>query len=179
MTIARTDKILIEWGADRTTRRTVASVDCTVNRLEEPVNPSVKITTENGLARLELHREHGNAIDDTVVDGLIAACRQIEGDDRIRGVMLASQGKLFCPGLDLQQLIDKDRPEMRNFLARFQACILSMFTMEKPMVAALHGHAVAGGCVLALTADWRVLQEGAKVGLNEVKVGVPFPFGFR
>ena len=45
------------------------------------------------------------------------------------------------------------------------------------MVAALHGHAIAGGCVLSLTDDWRILQEGAMVGLNEVLVGVPFPFG--
>jgi enoyl-CoA hydratase len=44
-------------------------------------------------------------------------------------------------------------------------------------VAQLQGHAIAGGCVLALTADWRVLRDGAMVGLNEVRVGVPFPFG--
>ncbi|MCY0726014.1 enoyl-CoA hydratase/isomerase family protein, partial [Klebsiella pneumoniae] len=47
----------------------------------------------------------------------------------------------------------------------------------KPVVAAVGGHAVAGGCVLALTADWRVIKHGAVIGLAEVRVGVPFPFG--
>ena len=66
---------------------------------------------------------------------------------------------------------------MEDFLGRFNACILALYEFAKPLVAQLHGHAIAGGCVLALTTDWRVLKEGALVGLNEVRVGVPFPFG--
>ena len=66
---------------------------------------------------------------------------------------------------------------MEDFMNRFDACILALYGFPKPMVAQVHGHAIAGGCVLALTADWRVLRDGAMVGLNEVRVGVPFPFG--
>ncbi len=138
---------------------------------------SIELDVQDGLARLTLHREHGNAIDDSVVDGLIDACRAIESDPGVGGVLLRAEGKLFCPGLDLQVLIEKDRTEMQAFLSRFNAAVLGLYTLERPVVAALHGHAVAGGCVLALTADWRMLAEGAQVGLAEVKVGVPFPFG--
>ena len=92
-------------------------------------------------------------------------------------MLFAASGKLFCPGLDLQELIELDRPVMTKFLDRFSTCVRRMYTFPKPMVAAIHGHAVAGGCVLSLTADWRVLMPGAMVGLNEVRVGVPFPFG--
>jgi enoyl-CoA hydratase/carnithine racemase len=54
--------------------------------------------------------------------------------------------------------------------------LVSLFGLRKPMVAAVSGHAVAGGCILALTADWRVLRRGGvSIGLNEVKVGVPLP----
>ena len=62
-------------------------------------------------------------------------------------------------------------------MRRFSAAVLTLYTFPKPLVAVMHGHALAGGCVLALTADWRVLGRGAVTGLNEVRVGVPLPFG--
>jgi enoyl-CoA hydratase len=66
---------------------------------------------------------------------------------------------------------------MERFMRRFSAAVLTCYTFPKPVVAVLHGHALAGGCVLALCADWKVLRRGAVIGLNEVKVGVPLPFG--
>jgi enoyl-CoA hydratase len=138
---------------------------------------SVSLVSDLGLATLEISRGHGNAINGGLVDDLIEACRQAEDDPAVRGLMLASSGKLFCPGLDLQELIEYDRAAMGEFLDRFNRCILALYTFSKPMLARVHGHAIAGGCVLALTADWRVLCEGAMVGLNEVRVGVPFPYG--
>lgn len=138
---------------------------------------AVTVDIEDGLGLVRIGRPHGNAINDDVVDGLITACQELDGDPAVRGMLLAASGKLFCPGLDLRELIDYDRPAMERFVARFNACVLVLYTFAKPMVAALHGHAVAGGCVISLTADWRVLRRGAQVGLNEVRVGVPFPFG--
>ena len=129
------------------------------------------------LATVRLDRAHGNAINLDLVDELTATFRKLDTDTSVHGVLLAAAGKLFCPGLDLQELIELDRSEMGRFLERFNACILALYTFSKPLVAALHGHAVAGGCVLALTADWRVLQEDKLIGLNEVRVGVPFPYG--
>lgn len=134
-------------------------------------------TLDGGLLTVRLSRAHGNAINGVVVERLIAACRTAEADPAVRGVLLAASGKLFCPGLDLVELGDLDRPAMARFLDRFNACVLALYSLAKPMVAALSGHAVAGGCVLALTADWRVLRKGARIGLNEVRVGVPLPFG--
>jgi enoyl-CoA hydratase len=54
--------------------------------------------------------------------------------------------------------------------------VWALYGLEKPVVAAVNGAAVAGGCILALTADHRVLRRGAPIGLNEVKVGVPLPW---
>jgi enoyl-CoA hydratase len=135
------------------------------------------LTVDDGLATLRLSRERGNAINGTLVDELISACQQVDAAGDVRGVLLAASGKLFCPGLDLVELSQFDRRAMEHFLHRFNACVLGLFTLSKPMVAAIHGPAIAGGCVLALTADWRILVRGAVVGLNELRAGVPFPFG--
>lgn len=138
---------------------------------------TVTLEVDGALATLRLSRIHGNAINEELVEDLGAACREAAADPRIRGVLLAGAGKLFSPGLDLQDLFDLGRPAMERFLDRFSAVVLALYEFPKPLVARIHGHAVAGGCVLALTADWRVLGEGAMVGLNELRVGLPFPHG--
>jgi len=141
------------------------------------VAKTVTVEVRDGLATLRLGREHGNAINDALVDDLMAACQQIERDAGVQGLLLAAAGKMFCPGLDLRELIELDRTGMERFLRRFNACVLMLYTFPRPVVAALHGHALAGGCVLSMTADWRVLRRGALIGLNEIQVGVPLPFG--
>jgi enoyl-CoA hydratase/carnithine racemase len=141
------------------------------------MSQTLETSAAGGLATVRLNRKHGNAINLDLVDELTATFRKLDLDGDIRGVQLAAAGKLFSPGLDLQELIELKRPDMERFLERFNACILSLYTFSKPLVAAIHGHAVAGGCVLTLTADWRVLQHEKMIGLNEIRVGVPFPYG--
>ncbi|HEX6852808.1 MAG TPA: enoyl-CoA hydratase/isomerase family protein [Candidatus Polarisedimenticolaceae bacterium] len=137
----------------------------------------VRAHVENGFGVVTLAGEHANAIDPDLVAGLRAAFRELARDPGAGAVVLRGEGKLFCPGLDLQDLLPLDRDAMAAFMADFGACVVEMFAFPKPVVAALHGHAVAGGLVLALTADWRLARRGVWLGLNEVKVGVPLPFG--
>lgn len=138
---------------------------------------TVTLTRDGAIGVLRMERPHGNAIDDALVEALVTALVEAESDPAVRGVLLTAGGKIFCPGLDLQELSQLDRAAMERFMQRFCALVLALFTFPKPVVAAMHGHALAGGCVLGLCADWRVLRRGAVVGLNEVKVGVPLPFG--
>jgi Delta3-Delta2-enoyl-CoA isomerase len=137
----------------------------------------IRSERQGPLAVLRLDKARGNAIDEALVDELLRACAEMEADDGVRGVLLASANpKLFCPGLDLVSLIEFDRPRLERFMHAFGRMLVSLFGLRKPMVAAVSGHAVAGGCILALTADWRVLRRGGvSIGLNEVKVGVPLP----
>ncbi len=137
---------------------------------------SVGWTTNDGLATLRMEREHGNAIDATLTRDLLAAIHETAQDPEVRGVLWTSGGKLFCPGLDLIDLVERDRGYLAAFLRDFHACLLALYTYPKPLVTALSGHALAGGCILALSADWRVLQRGAVVGLNEIRAGLPLPF---
>ncbi len=129
------------------------------------------------LAVLRLDKPRGNAIDEELVGELHQACADLEADDGVRGVLLASaHPKLFCPGLDLVSLVEYDRARLQRFMAAFGLMLSALYGLRKPVVAAVSGHAVAGGCILAMAADWRVLRRGGvSVGLNEVKVGVPLP----
>jgi len=137
---------------------------------------TVRIERDGALARLRLDKARGNAIDEALAGDLLAALREVEADAGVAGVLLCSaHPKLFCPGLDLVSLSGYDRPALERFVGLFGELVTALYGFRRPLVAALSGHAVAGGCVLALTADLRVLRRGAQIGLNEVKVGVPLP----
>ena len=139
--------------------------------------PTVRLERKGSLAVLRLDKKRGNAIDGPLVEDLLAAAQDLAEDGDVKGVLLASaHPKLFCPGLDLVTLVEMDRPALEAFMLRFSAMVTALYSLPKPMVAAVAGHAVAGGCVLALTADWRVLAPEAQIGLNEVKVGLPLPW---
>jgi enoyl-CoA hydratase/carnithine racemase len=137
----------------------------------------VRVERDGRAAVLRLDKARGNAIDEPLVLALANAAAELARDDSVRGVLLASaHPKLFCPGLDLVALAEYDRPAMERFMASFAVTVWALYGLAKPVVAAVSGAAVAGGCILALTADHRVLRRGAPIGLNEVKVGVPLPW---
>ena len=137
----------------------------------------VQIERQGALAVLRLSKARGNAIDEPLVEELAGAAAQVAQDAEVRGVLLASgHPKLFCPGLDLVALAEYDRASMERFMMSFAVAVWALYGLPKPVVAAVGGAAVAGGCILALTADHRVLKRGAPIGLNEVKVGVPLPW---
>lgn len=137
----------------------------------------VQIERQGTLAVLRLAKARGNAIDEPLVEELAVAAAEVARDPGVRGVLLASgHSKLFCPGLDLIALAEYDRASMERFMMSFAVAVWALYGLPKPVVAAVSGVAVAGGCILALTADHRVLRRGAPIGLNEVKVGVPLPW---
>jgi enoyl-CoA hydratase/carnithine racemase len=136
------------------------------------------VERHGSLAVVRLDRDHGNAINPSLAADLHRVFGELEDDAAVRGVLLASNHpKLFCPGLDLRELIALDRPAMAAFMGDFADAVLRLYAFRGPLVAALSGPAVAGGCVLALTADHRVLRRGAVVGMGEVRLGVGLPYG--
>jgi enoyl-CoA hydratase/carnithine racemase len=139
---------------------------------------TVRVDRKGRAAVLRLDKARGNAIDEPMVRDVTAAARELAADESVGGVLLTSaHPKLFSPGLDLVTLIELDRGGMERFMLLFAEMVWALYALPKPMVAGINGHAVAGGCILALTADHRVLRRGgAQIGLNEVKVGVPLPW---
>src|SRR5438067_4875985 len=93
-----------------------------------------------------------------------------------RAAVITGEGNAFSAGLDLPSLIDLDRATMRQFMGRFDGIMLRLFELPIPLVAAVNGHAIAGGCVLALQADLRIAADrDARIGLNETQLGIGLP----
>jgi enoyl-CoA hydratase len=139
---------------------------------------SIRLEHAGGFVTARFDKARGNAIDEPFTQELLKVAGELGADPSVRGVLLASaHPKLFSPGLDLVTLSEYDRPAMERFMRVFAEAVWALYALPKPVVAAVSGHAVAGGCILALTADYRVLKRGGiQVGLNEVKVGVPLPW---
>jgi len=132
------------------------------------------IERRDEVAILRLDDGRANAIGPAFLDGMEGA---LDGLGDARAVVVVGFGAIFSAGLDLPSLIALDEPAMQAFIARFGEVMLRLFTLPRPVVAAVNGHAVAGGCVLALQADVRVGadREGTKIGLNETALGIGLP----
>lgn len=116
-----------------------------------------------------------NAMNDEFFSDLQAAMVELQSAEALP-VVLTGSGRCFCAGLDLRELYDLDRTTLSAFVDRLDQTVLAWFTLPRPTVAAVNGHAIAGGCVLALACDVRVaVDHDASIGLNEVQVGIPFP----
>jgi len=114
-----------------------------------------------------------NALGSALMRQLIDALRRAAGGP----VLLHGAGDAFCAGLNLKEMASLDAAGMQAFLALLEDMVLALYEYPGPIAAALNGHAVAGGCVLALGCDWRVMTAapGARIGLNEVAIGARFP----
>ena len=123
---------------------------------------------------------HGitNALSPELVTALTTCLKKVTNDSCITGVVLSSSNdKFFSIGLDIPQLYDFDKKEFYAFYHAFNRMCITLYTLPKPTVAAVTGHAVAGGCILALCCDYRFIAEGRRLmGLNEIKLGVPVPY---
>ena len=94
----------------------------------------------------------------------------------VKAVIVTGSGSSFSAGVDLYRVL-KDGPEYgRRFLPVLDGLLRAALTLPKPLVAAVNGHAIAGGCILAACCDHRIMVEGAgRIGIPELGVGVPFP----
>ena len=138
----------------------------------------IQIEVNDGYATVQLHRPRANAIGRTMVAELLEALSELEGDDSVRCMLLTGTPGMFSAGLDVPELIHFDRPTMTEFWREFNELCHRLYTTDLMTVAAISGHSPAGGCVLAILTDYRIMAEGRyKIGLNEVAVGIPIPGG--
>ncbi len=126
----------------------------------------------SGVVVLTLDRPRANAISPELIEDLRQALRRAAGAP----VVLASSQKIFSGGWDLPLLVGRDRAAMGDFLALYTALVREAFAYEGPLIAALPGHAIAGGLILAAAADERLAAAGeGRLGLSEVALAVPIP----
>jgi enoyl-CoA hydratase len=117
--------------------------------------------------------QHGkvNALDLELLLGITEAMRAV---DQARAVVITGSGSVFSAGVDLRRIVAGGSPYVRDFLPALSGCTMAVFDHPGPVVAAVNGHAIAGGCVIAAACDVRLMSQGT-IGLAELSVGVPFP----
>jgi enoyl-CoA hydratase/carnithine racemase len=138
----------------------------------------ILVEHQDNVAIVKLQRGVTNPLDRGLVDQLGRTLQRVGGDPAVRSVVLGSASdKFFSIGFDIPQLFELARPEFATYYQAFNRVCLDLFTLSKPTVAAITGHAIAGGCILALCCDYRLIADGRKLmGLNEIKLGVPVPY---
>jgi enoyl-CoA hydratase/carnithine racemase len=131
-----------------------------------------------GIVQVTLDRGATHAIDHQTITDLLELLKECAADREVRGLLLGSANhKFFSIGFDIPRLLEMTAEQMGRFYHDFNSLCLRLYTWPKPTVAAITGHAIAGGCILALCCDHRLIAEGRKLmGVNELKLGVPVPF---
>ncbi len=138
---------------------------------------TIKVTVKDRLAIITLNRGKSNALNREMITELNDMILNIDNDSSIGGAMITGTGHFFSAGLDLIELYHYNEEETRSFWQLFFQFTLNLCKFKKPLVAAINGHSPAGGCVIAIACDARVMAEGKYIiGLNEVPVGIIVPF---
>ncbi len=135
---------------------------------------TIEITKEGGNAIVKMNRGKVNAINQEMVDELLTTFEALAIDESVKGVILTGQSHIFSAGLDVVELYGYDRAQIEKFFIAFGSLHIALAKFEKPLIAAITGHSPAGGCVLVIACDYRVMADDEKfrIGLNEVAVNV-------
>jgi enoyl-CoA hydratase len=129
----------------------------------------------DGIAVITLAHGKVNALDLEFCQAITATFRDL-GENGPRAVVLTGQGSSFSAGVDLRQITDGGPDYVAKFIPALVEAFTTVFTHPKPLVTAVNGHAIAGGCVLASCGDHRVMaRANGGIGVPELLVGVPFP----
>jgi enoyl-CoA hydratase len=137
--------------------------------------PAISIELQGQVAVVQMAHGKANALDTAFCRSLIAEFAGLAGRG-CRAAVLTGRGPIFSAGVDLLRLRDGGPDYLDEFLPALSEAFLAVFDSPVPVVAAVNGHAIAGGCILTCACDHRVMNEGhGRIGVTELLVGVPFP----
>jgi len=135
----------------------------------------IEVRQSGGITILEVAHGRANALDRELCEAILDRIEVLRSAGSPAFVLTAAGG-IFSAGVDLKRLLDGGPDYVAGFLPVLSGVFRALFEYPGPVVAAINGHAVAGGCVLACAADRRLMVDsGARVGIPELRVGVPFP----
>ena len=132
----------------------------------------VNLTVEDGIGTIRLDRPKMNAISFQVQAELLEVATEAAADDDVRAVVVYGGERLFAAGNDVKEMAGLSYSEMAKRVAGVQAAVTAVAEIPKPVVAAVTGYALGGGCELALAADFRIAADDATFGQPEVLLGI-------
>ncbi|MFE4001458.1 enoyl-CoA hydratase/isomerase family protein [Nocardioides sp. YIM B13467] len=132
----------------------------------------VNLTVEDGVGTIRLDRPKMNAISFQVQAELLEVATEAAADDDVRAVVVYGGERLFAAGNDVKEMAGLSYSEMAKRVAGVQAAVTAVAEISKPVVAAVTGYALGGGCELALAADFRIAADDATFGQPEVLLGI-------
>jgi enoyl-CoA hydratase len=135
----------------------------------------IEIEMSGSVAIVRIVRGKGNALNIELLEAFDRCLDTLAGPDT-RAVVITGKGSVFGAGVDLSELVAGGQDYVRRFIPLLNQVFERLAKFPKPMVAAVNGHAIAGGAILMLACDQRIAANGsARFGLTEIQVGVPFP----
>ena len=136
----------------------------------------IQVTEHDGIVTIRLDRGKAHALDLDLCRALVRAFTEVDRNDEVKGVILTGTGSVFSAGVDLVRYLEGGDEYVDRFVPSFIATLRALFSLSTPVVAAVNGHAIAGGCVLAAACDYRIMARGTgTIGVPELRVGLPFP----
>jgi enoyl-CoA hydratase/carnithine racemase len=132
----------------------------------------VQLEVDGGIGTIRLDRPPMNALNSAVQDELLAAANQAAERADVRAVILYGGPKVFAAGADIKEMQDRSYADMASRPLGLSVACDALARIPKPVVAAVTGYALGGGCEIALTADFRVCGDNAKFGQPEILLGI-------
>lgn len=131
-----------------------------------------RVSTADGLAEVTFSRGKVNALNEPAVEELRACFHQLADDPEVKAIIFTGVGKFFSFGFDIPEFLSYPKTSFTRYVTKLTGLYTDLFTYPKPVIAVLNGHTVAGGCMLALACDHRIMVSGkAKISLNEITFG--------
>jgi len=132
----------------------------------------VLTAVHDGVATVTLRRGKVNAINEAMTEELLGCLAGLSDDPQVKAVVLTGHGGFFSFGLDIPEFLTYPREDFLRFVEKFADLYTTTFLLKKPVIAALNGHTIAGGCMLATACDYRIMASGkARISLNEITFG--------
>lgn len=135
----------------------------------------LNIEIHNATAVLAMNHGKVNAMNLELVEEFNKSLNALASDSQVRALIIAGNWQVFSAGVDLKRIVNERPDYLDKFLPALSRLFENALNFPKPLVTAITGHAVAGGCVVACTGDYRVISLDARIGIPELRVGVPFP----
>ena len=138
-----------------------------------------RLDDNNGIVIIKINRpEVLNAINIDVIAELSNTIDAVGLDDNIRAVIITGAGeRSFCAGADLNYVVNLSPIEAERYATTIHNLLNKIENLPRPVIAAINGYALGGGCEIALACDIRIASSNAKIGQTEVKVGIPPGWG--